>query len=73
VTRQEAAHKSAFVRADENHRFGGIVRLYGQAALDRFHASRVAMIGVSEGPASNRLPETVWYFGRIGAQASSLR
>jgi tRNA A37 threonylcarbamoyladenosine dehydratase len=28
------------------HRFGGIARLYGQAALDRFHVSRVAVIGV---------------------------
>lgn len=28
------------------HRFGGIARLYGQAALDRFHGSRVAVIGV---------------------------
>ncbi len=30
----------------QNHRFGGIARLYGQAALERFHASRVAVIGV---------------------------
>lgn len=29
-----------------NHRFGGIARLYGQAALDRFMKSRVAVIGV---------------------------
>ena len=29
-----------------NHRFGGIARLYGQAALHRFHRSRVAVIGV---------------------------
>jgi tRNA A37 threonylcarbamoyladenosine dehydratase len=29
-----------------HHRFGGVARLYGQAALDRFHASRVAVIGV---------------------------
>jgi tRNA A37 threonylcarbamoyladenosine dehydratase len=29
-----------------NHRFGGIARLYGQAALDRFLISRVAVIGV---------------------------
>ncbi len=29
-----------------HHRFGGIARLYGQAALNRFHASRVAVIGV---------------------------
>lgn len=28
------------------HRFGGIARLYGQAALDRFLVSRVAVIGV---------------------------
>lgn len=28
------------------HRFGGIARLYGEAALDRFLASRVAVIGV---------------------------
>jgi tRNA A37 threonylcarbamoyladenosine dehydratase len=28
------------------HRFGGIARLYGQAALDRFLISRVAVIGV---------------------------
>jgi tRNA A37 threonylcarbamoyladenosine dehydratase len=29
-----------------NHRFGGIARLYGQVALDRFLKSRVAIIGV---------------------------
>ena len=29
-----------------NHRFGGIARLYGQAALDRFMTARVAVIGV---------------------------
>lgn len=29
-----------------NHRFGGIARLYGQAALDRFMSSRIAVIGV---------------------------
>lgn len=28
------------------HRFGGIARLYGQAALDRFLSARVAVIGV---------------------------
>jgi tRNA threonylcarbamoyladenosine dehydratase len=28
------------------HRFGGIARLYGQAALDRFMSSRIAVIGV---------------------------
>lgn len=34
--------------ADEslNHRFGGVARLYGQAALEKFHSSRVAVIGV---------------------------
>lgn len=32
--------------ASFNHRFGGIARLYGQAALDRFMTSRVAVIGV---------------------------
>jgi tRNA A37 threonylcarbamoyladenosine dehydratase len=29
-----------------HHRFGGIARLYGQAALERFLTSRVAVIGV---------------------------
>jgi len=29
-----------------SHRFGGIARLYGQAALDRFLGARVAVIGV---------------------------
>ncbi|MEN9975701.1 MAG: hypothetical protein RLZZ282_1707 [Verrucomicrobiota bacterium] len=29
-----------------HHRFGGIARLYGQAALDRFQTARVAVIGV---------------------------
>lgn len=29
-----------------SHRFGGIARLYGQAALDRFLIARVAVIGV---------------------------
>lgn len=29
-----------------NHRFGGIARLYGQAALDRFRTARVAVIGI---------------------------
>lgn len=29
-----------------NHRFGGIARLYGQAALERFMTARVAVIGV---------------------------
>lgn len=29
-----------------HHRFGGIARLYGQAALERFLVSRVAVIGV---------------------------
>ena len=29
-----------------NHRFGGIARLHGQAALDRFMTARVAVIGV---------------------------
>ncbi len=29
-----------------NHRFGGIARLYGQAALDRFMNARVAVVGV---------------------------
>lgn len=29
-----------------NHRFGGIARLYGQAALDRFMTARIAVIGV---------------------------
>ncbi len=28
------------------HRFGGIARLYGQAALERFLGARVAVIGV---------------------------
>jgi tRNA A37 threonylcarbamoyladenosine dehydratase len=28
------------------HRFGGIARLYGQAALNRFLTARVAVIGV---------------------------
>ncbi len=30
----------------QNHRFGGIARLYGQAVLDRFQKARVAVIGV---------------------------
>jgi tRNA A37 threonylcarbamoyladenosine dehydratase len=30
----------------QNHRFGGIARLYGQRALDRFQNARVAVIGV---------------------------
>ena len=29
-----------------NHRFSGIARLYGQAALERFYRARVAVIGV---------------------------
>ncbi len=49
MTLPATLHKSTRVpEIDEslNHRFGGIARLYGQAALDRFHASRVAVIGV---------------------------
>ncbi len=34
------------VTAPDDDRFGGIARLYGQAALERFHGSRVAVIGV---------------------------
>ncbi len=30
----------------QNHRFGGIARLYGQSGLDRFQTARVAVIGV---------------------------
>ena len=29
-----------------NPRFGGIARLYGQSALDRFHAAHVAVVGI---------------------------
>ena len=29
-----------------NHRFGGIARLYGQAALERFHQAHVAVVGI---------------------------
>lgn len=31
---------------DFHHRFGGIARLYGTAALDRFRTARVAVIGI---------------------------
>ena len=34
------------VSESTQHRFGGIARLYGQAALERFLAARVAVIGV---------------------------
>ncbi len=32
--------------SDSKHRFGGIARLYGEAALERFLAARVAVIGI---------------------------
>lgn len=32
--------------SDFHHRFGGIARLYGAAALERFRAARVAVIGI---------------------------
>jgi len=32
--------------SDLKHRFGGIARLYGQSALDRFLGARVAVIGI---------------------------
>lgn len=34
------------VTAPDDDRFGGIARLYGQAALERFHGARVAVIGI---------------------------
>jgi tRNA A37 threonylcarbamoyladenosine dehydratase len=37
---------SSLEESDFNRRFGGIARLYGAAALERFRASRVCVIGV---------------------------
>jgi len=46
--RDSAAISGQFpaVSAPNDDRFGGIARLYGQAALERFHRARVAVIGV---------------------------
>lgn len=32
--------------SDPNHRFGGIARLYGETALQRFHTAHVAIVGI---------------------------
>jgi tRNA threonylcarbamoyladenosine dehydratase len=47
VTQPRAqVHPPRVSREDFQHRFGGIARLYGQAALERFLGARIAVIGI---------------------------
>ena len=43
---EQSAEQSAEHQADLDRRFGGVARLYGQPALERFRAAHVCVIGV---------------------------
>lgn len=45
-TTHDSAHLSAQHDIDYDRRFGGVARLYGARALERFRASRVCVVGV---------------------------
>ncbi len=46
IVSQDSAHHNVVLEADFERRFGGIGRLYGAAALERFRLAHVCVIGV---------------------------